>query len=63
MGEKMRSHNARVGMPDDVLEGDSEGIGLLELSVILKSRWKLLVGAPLLAAALAYGAARGAYDG
>lgn len=53
----MRSHNARVGIPNDVLEDDSEEIGLLELSVILKSRWKLLVGAPLLAAALAYGAA------
>ncbi|WP_046114681.1 Wzz/FepE/Etk N-terminal domain-containing protein [Aquincola tertiaricarbonis] len=57
MGEKMQSQDARAGIPDDAFEDDSETIGLLELGVILKSRWKLLIGAPLLAGALAYGAA------
>lgn len=57
MGEKMQSRDALAGMQDDSFEEDSEGIGLLELGVILKSRWKLLIGAPLLAGALAYGAA------
>lgn len=57
MGEKMQSQDARAVPPNDDFEDDSDGIGLLELGVILKSRWKMLVGLPLLAGALAYGAA------
>lgn len=56
-GESMQAQNARPGQaPSDDFE-DEDGIGLLELGLILKSRWKTLVAAPLAAGVLAYGAA------
>lgn len=52
----MHSHDPRALASSEAFDDDSEGVGLLEIGVILKSRWKTLIGVPLLTGALAYGA-------
>lgn len=53
----MQAQDARASRPEQLFEQEDDGIGLLELGVILRSRWKMLVGVPLAAGVLAYGAA------
>lgn len=43
---------------EDWAEEDDDGIGLLELAIILKSRWKMLLAVPIAAGVIAYGIAR-----
>ena len=43
--------------PEPGMDEADQGVGLLELGVILKSRWKVLIGVPLLAGVVAYGIA------
>lgn len=57
MGEKMQSQDARDVSPSKNHHDEDDGIGALELGLILKSRWKVLAFVPLLAGLIAYGAA------
>lgn len=57
MGEKMQTKDARTVSPSENHYDEDDGIGALELGLILKSRWKVLVLVPILAGAIAYGAA------
>lgn len=57
MGEKMQPQDARDVSSSRNHHDEDDGIGALELGLILKSRWKVLAFVPLLAGLIAYGAA------
>ncbi|URI09269.1 Wzz/FepE/Etk N-terminal domain-containing protein [Aquincola tertiaricarbonis] len=57
MGDNMQTQDARTVWPSEDHHNEADDIGALELGIILKSRWKVLVFVPILAGAIAYGGA------